>query len=58
MGKSGDMTWAGHVARMEKRGILVNFRVNLQWKRLLWRSKRRWKGGVKILGLVEKLCGC
>jgi hypothetical protein len=42
------MRWAGHVARMGRRGMYIGFVGKPEGKRLLERPRRRWKDNIKM----------
>ena len=50
------MRWAGHVARMERRGVYSVLVGKSEGKRPLRRPKRRWEDSIKMY-LQEVGCG-
>ena len=54
--KSRRMRWAGHVARMERRGLYRVLVGKPEGKRLLGRPRRRWEDNIKM-DLQEMGCG-
>jgi hypothetical protein len=46
--KSRRMRWAGHVARMGRRGTLIDYWWESQGKRPLGRPRRRWMDNIRM----------